>query len=96
MSPLLAYGAAGEKSLIVSQALRHGYIADDDSDFGIANTAAVVGGELDYQRLHDLLYGEGRLKGTSNLSTSICGSNEDPGTLLCFVIDQVLSNSYSL
>ena len=95
MSPMLAYGAAGETSLVVSQAIRHGYIADDDSDFGMANTAAIVGGELDYHQLHDLLYGEGKLKGTNNLSTSICGSNEDPSALLCFVIDQVFPKSHS-
>jgi hypothetical protein len=43
------------------------YVEDANTDFGIANTAAVMGAELDYTALHSRLYGEEKLAGTANL-----------------------------
>jgi hypothetical protein len=66
------------------KAVRHGYIEDQNPDHRLANTAAVLGAELDYDVLHDKLYGKNKLTGKGKQSVSICEANN----LLCFVVDE--------
>ena len=74
-------------AITMSQAIRHGYSKDLDGDFGLANTAAVLGAELDYDVFHGMLYGSKKMAGRGNESTCICGNAKDPNQLLCFVLD---------
>jgi hypothetical protein len=43
------------------------YVDDADTDFGIANTAVVMGAELNFTALHILLFGSEKLAGTHKL-----------------------------
>lgn len=48
----------------------------------------VLGAELDYDMLHDILYGPNKIIGKGDVSTAVCGGKTGGvGTLLCLVID---------
>ena len=87
LSPPVGMRYEDKAAITMSQAIRHGYSKDLDSDFGLGNTAAVLGAELDYDVFHGMLYGSKKMAGRGNQSTCICGNEKDPNQLLCFVLD---------
>jgi hypothetical protein len=63
--------------------VRHGYIPADNQEESLAAVAAVMAVEVQYARIHSLLYGEDGLRGSGPDSNFRCS-----GRIRCYLIDQ--------